>query len=204
VIGRLSTNCCVLYTTFAVKYRAQYQVSAMSYLVPVKSNTISVLLKHASTYNWTYLCCDCWFIDKSMRVILHICCQIMPASSCIRYVNNCPGQIKFIYISCYSGINIQVNVSPPILVKCRQFNARYIFHICSHIQPKSSRLRYVKSAPSQIKYNYSFSYSVFNIQLNVSPLLLLVYRQIGARYTPHLLRNTGHSSNIVLCHLWSR
>jgi hypothetical protein len=81
---------------------------------------------------------------------------------------------------------------------------RVILHICSHIQPKSSRLRYVKSAPSQIKYNYRFSYAVFNIQLNVSPLRLVVYRQIDACYTLHLLLNTGHNIQFMLCQLCSR
>jgi hypothetical protein len=79
-----------------------------------------------------------------------------------------------------------------------------ILHICSQIQPKSSRLRYVKSAPSQIKYNYSFSYAGFNIQLNVSPLRLVVYRQIDACYTSHLLLNTGHNIQFMLCQLCSR
>jgi hypothetical protein len=101
----------------------------------------------ASTFNWMYLRCDWWIIDKSMRVIHHICYQI---------------------------------------------------------QSTISGLRYVKSGPSQIQYNYFSWYSGSNIQLIVSPLRLVVYRQIDACYTSHLLPNTGHNIRITLCQLWSR
>jgi hypothetical protein len=52
-------------------------------------------------------------------------------------------------------------------------------------------LRSVKSGPSQIQYNYSSSYAGCNIQLNVSPMLLVVYRQLNARHTPHLQPNSA-------------
>jgi hypothetical protein len=133
-IGCLSTNRCVLYFTFSANYRAQYPVYAMPTLAPVKSNIITVLLMQASTFNWTYLRCDWWFIDKSMRAILHIYCRM---------------------------------------------------------QPNSTRLRNVKSGPTQIQCNYSSSYTGFNIQLNISPTRLVVYRHIYARYTPHLLPNAA-------------
>jgi hypothetical protein len=123
-------NRSALYSTFTAKYRAQQLVCAMSTLVLVKPNKVIVLLVRASIFNWTYLRCDWWFIDKSMRVILHSCCQIMRASSCIRYVNHCPGRIKYIYISCYSGFNIQLNVSPLRLVVYRQIDACYTSHSC--------------------------------------------------------------------------
>jgi hypothetical protein len=63
-----------------------------------------------------------------VRVIHHICCQIQCVSSCLRYVNHGPGQIKYSYISCYSGCNIELNVLPSIFVICRQLNARYNPH----------------------------------------------------------------------------
>jgi hypothetical protein len=146
-ISCLSTNCWVLYTTFAVNNRAQYPVYAMSNVVPVKSNISTFLDVQASIFNRTYLRSDWCFIDKSMRVILLTCCPINRVSSCFHYVNNGPGQTKYSYISCYSGINIQMNISPPIMVKCRQFIARY---------------------------------------------------------TPHSLPNTGHNIWFTLCQLWSR
>jgi hypothetical protein len=146
-IGGLSTNCYVSYTTFAFKYRAQYPVYAMPTLVPVKSNIFTVLVIQISIVNWTYLRPYWWYVGNSMRVILHI---------------------------------------------------------CSQIQPKSSSLRYVKSGPGQIQYNYFSWYSVFNIQLNGSPLQLVVYRLIDACYTPHLLPNKARVLLCTLYQLWSR
>jgi hypothetical protein len=80
---------------------------------------------------------------------------------------------------------------------------RLILHICSHLQPKSSTLRYVKSSPGQIQYIYSSSYAGINIQSIVSPLRLVVYRQIDARYTPHLLPNKARNLVLSLCQHWS-
>jgi hypothetical protein len=147
----------------------------MPTLVHVKTNIIIFLAILASMFNWKYLRRYWWYVDNSMRFILHICCQLTRVSSRLRYVNQGRCQIKYSNISCYSGINIQFNVPSSILVICRQFNA-FILHICSQIQPKSSSLRYVKSGPSQIQYNYSSSCAGINIQLNVSPLRLAVYR----------------------------
>jgi hypothetical protein len=81
---------------------------------------------------------------------------------------------------------------------------RVIHHICYQLQSTISGLRYFKSGPSQIQYNNSSSCAGINIQLNVSPLRLVVYRQIDARYTPHLLRNTEHYIGFTLCQLWTR
>jgi hypothetical protein len=79
---------------------------------------------------------------------------------------------------------------------------RAIHHICSQIQSRISGLRYVNSGPRQIQYNYSSSYAGFNIQLNVSPLRLVDYRQIDACYTSHLLPNTRHNIRFTLCQQW--
>jgi hypothetical protein len=113
--------------------------------VPGKPNKITFLGIQASIFNWTYLRCDWWIIDKSMRVILHICCQILATISGLCYANSAPVLIQYKYISSCSG---------------------------------------------------------FNIQLNVSPLRLAVYRQNVAWYTPHLLSNTGHNIRFTLCQQW--
>jgi hypothetical protein len=149
-IGRLSTNCCVLYSTFAVKYRAQYQVYAMPSLVPVKSNIVTFINIHSSIFNLPYLRRYWWSIDNSMRVILHLCSQIQPISARLRYVKSGPRQIQNNYSSSNAGINIQMNVSPLRLVLYRQ-SMRVILLICCQMQPKSSGLRYVNSGPSETK-----------------------------------------------------
>jgi hypothetical protein len=228
-------------------------------LVLVKPNKFTVLFVQASILTWTYLRCDWWLVDKSMRVIIHICCQTQGRISRLRYVKSGPGQMQYNYNSSYSVCNIQLNINPPILVIWRPSNARYtphlrpntghislfalrqpddsiklnvitdlhieasvinwtyfrcncrygdnsmlaILHLSSQMQPKSSGSCYVTSGPSQIQYNYSSSYGGFNFQLNVSPLRMVVYRQIDIYYTPHLQPHRAHNNRITQCQFWS-
>jgi hypothetical protein len=81
---------------------------------------------------------------------------------------------------------------------------RVKLHICCHTQGTITGLRYVKSCPRKIQYIYISWYSGFNIQLNVSPLILVICRQFNERYTPHFLPNTGNDIRFTLCHLYSR
>jgi hypothetical protein len=79
-----------------------------------------------------------------------------------------------------------------------------ILHIWCQIQSICSRLCYVNCCPEHIQYNNSSAYSGFNILLNVSALLLEIFRRFGARYTAHLVPNTEHMLPFVLCELLSR
>jgi hypothetical protein len=72
------------------------------------------------------------------------------------------------------------------------------------IQRTSSNLRYVDCGPGQIQCIYSSEYSGFNIQLNVSALILVISRQFNERYTAILVPNTAHLIQFTLCDLWSR
>jgi hypothetical protein len=83
-------------------------------------------------------------------------------------------------------------------------STRVIFYIFSQIQRTYSCLRYTNSGSGQIQYNYSSTYAGFNIHLNVSPQLLVVYRLIDPRYAPHLLPNTGQNIRFRLYQLWPR
>ena len=67
-----------------------------------------------------------------------------------------------------------------------------IFHIWCQAQCTSSGLRYVKSGPRQIQRSCSFVYSGLSIHTDVSPILLHMWLQLEARYTPNLLPNTVH------------
>jgi hypothetical protein len=71
------------------------------------------------------------------------------------------------------------------------------------IQCTAHSLRYVNCGPCHIQCNYSSVYSIFNIQLNVSALLLETSRQFNARYTARFVPNTVHSTQFTLCELWS-
>jgi hypothetical protein len=79
-----------------------------------------------------------------------------------------------------------------------------ILQIWCQIQRTSSGLRYVNYGPGHIQCIYSSTYSVFNIHLNVSALLLFISRQFNARYTANLLPNTAHILQFMLCELRSR
>jgi hypothetical protein len=73
-----------------------------------------------------------------------------------------------------------------------------------HKQRTPSTLRYVNCGPGHIQCSYSSAYTGFNIQLNVSALLLEIYRQFSMRHTANLVSNTAHTNQFSLCELWSR
>jgi hypothetical protein len=173
----------------------------MSTLVPIKSNIITVLCIHASIFNWAYLRRYWWYVANLVRVIHHICCHIQSTISCLRSVKSGSRQMQYNYSSSYAGFNIQLNVSPQRYC----YNSMGVkLHSCCQMQPKSSRSRYVNTGRSQIKYIYSSCHSGYNYQLNVSPLRLVVCRQIDAFYTPHLLPNAAWIVQITLCQHWTQ
>jgi hypothetical protein len=81
---------------------------------------------------------------------------------------------------------------------------RLILHSWCQIQRTSSSLRYVTCGPGHMECNYSYVYSGFNVQVNVSVLLLETSRQFNERYTANLVPNTAHILQFTLCELWSR
>jgi hypothetical protein len=62
----------------------------------------------------------------------------------------------------------------------------------------------VDCGPKHIQCNYSYAYSGFNIQVNVSELLLDICRQFTVRYTANMVPNTAHILQFTPCELWSR
>jgi hypothetical protein len=72
------------------------------------------------------------------------------------------------------------------------------------LQRTSSSLRHVNCGPGHIQSIYSSAYSDFIIQLNVSALLLEIWRQFNARYTAYLVPITAHTIQLSLCEQWSR
>jgi hypothetical protein len=143
-----------LYPTFTAKYSLHPPVYAMSTLVPVKSNAISVLHIQATIFNWTYLRCYWRYLDNSVRVILQTWCQIQRTSPDLRYMICGPGHIQCIYSSSYSGHNIQLNVSALILEISRK-SMRVIMQIWCHILRTPSSLSYVNEWSRDIQCKYS-------------------------------------------------
>jgi hypothetical protein len=74
----------------------------------------------------------------------------------------------------------------------------------SQIQRTSSSLHYVNCGPGHMQCSYISAYSGFNIQLNVSALILEICRQFNATYTAIIVPNIAHTLYITLCELWSR
>jgi hypothetical protein len=91
------------------------------------------------------------------------------------------------YLRCYSRY---LDNSKRVLLQTR-----------CQIQRISSSLRHVSCGPVHIQTNCCYAYLGFNIQLNVSALLLEISRQFNARYTANLMRNIAHISQFNLCEL---
>jgi hypothetical protein len=72
------------------------------------------------------------------------------------------------------------------------------------IQRTSSTLHYLNCGAWHIHCKYSSAYSVFNIQLNVSALLLEIFRHFDAHYTANWVPNIEHNNQFTLCELCSR
>jgi hypothetical protein len=166
-------------------------------MVQVKQNIFTFLPIQTSIFNWTYLRCDWWFIDKSMRVMLHIPAKYWPQYP----VYAMPSLLPF-KSNISTFIHVQASIFNWKYLRCDWWfvdkSMRVILHISCEILGTISGLRYATSGLRQIQFNYSSWHSGFNIQLNVSPLLLVACRQIEARYTPHLLTNTGNIRRFAL------
>jgi hypothetical protein len=72
------------------------------------------------------------------------------------------------------------------------------------IQRTHFRLPYLNCCSGHIQYIYSSAHSGFNIQLNVSALLLETRRHFDAHYTANWVPNIAHMLQFTLCELWSR
>jgi hypothetical protein len=173
-------------------------------VVPAIYNVITVPHILASICNWTYLRWYWKYIHNSMCVILQTWCQIQSTSSSLRYLNCGPGHIQCNYNSTCSGLNIQQNVAPLLLETSPQFNERYTANLEPNITHISQFTLCELCGPRHIQCNYSSTYSGFNIQLNLSALILEIYPQCNVRYTAIVMPNTEHFLQFTLYELWSR
>jgi hypothetical protein len=79
-----------------------------------------------------------------------------------------------------------------------------ILQTLCQLQRTSCSFRYVNSGAARIQCIYSSAYSILNIRLNVSALLLEICRYLHACYTANLVPNTEPILRFTLCELWSR
>jgi hypothetical protein len=85
-----------------------------------------------------------------------------------------------------------------------EYSMRLILQTLCQIQRTSSSLCCLDCSPGHIQCDYSSTYSVFNIQLNVSALLSEISRQLNALHTANVVPNIAHILQFTLCQLWSR
>jgi hypothetical protein len=115
-------------------------------------------------------------------------------------VNCSPGHIQCNYSISYAGINIRLNVSVLLLEIIGHIDERYTANFAPNTAQFFS-LRCLNRGPGHIQCNYSYTYSGFNIQQNVAPLLLEIYPQFNERYTANLEPNITHIPQFTLCEL---
>jgi hypothetical protein len=72
------------------------------------------------------------------------------------------------------------------------------------LQRTSSSFRYVNGGAARIGCIYCSAYSILIIRLNVSALLLEIWRYLHAYYTANFVPNTENILRFALCELWSR
>jgi hypothetical protein len=72
------------------------------------------------------------------------------------------------------------------------------------LQRTSSSFRYVNGGAARIGCIYFSAYSILIIRLNVSALLLEIWRYLHAYYTANFVPNTEPILRFALCELWSR
>jgi hypothetical protein len=145
----------------------------------------------ASIFNWTYLRCYWKHLDISVRVILQKWCQIQCTSSRLRYVNFSPDIYNVTTVP-----HIQNSIINWTHLRCYRRHLdntmSVILQTWCQIQRTSSCLRYMNCVPGHKQCSYSSAYLDFNIQLNVSPLLLEICRHFGARYISNLVPNIAY------------
>jgi hypothetical protein len=81
---------------------------------------------------------------------------------------------------------------------------RVILQSWCQLQHTSASVRYVNSGAAIIQCIYSSAYSILNIRLNVSALLLEICWYLHACYTANFVPNTEPILRFALCVLWSR
>jgi hypothetical protein len=118
-------------------------------------------------------------------------------------VNCRPGHIQCNYSTSYSGFNIRLNVSVLLSEIIGHVEERCTATLVPNI-PRILWFTLCELWSRDIQCNYRSAYTGFNIQLNVTALLLEISRQFSERYTANLVANTAHNHQFAQCEQWSR
>jgi hypothetical protein len=118
-------------------------------------------------------------------------------------VNCRSGHIQCNYSTSYSGFNIRLNVSVLLLEIIGHIDERYTANLVPKV-PHILWFTVCEVWSRDIQCNYSSSYSGFNIQMNVSALILEISRQFDVRYAANSMPNTAYNHQFTQCELRSR
>ena len=148
---------CAIYSVVATKYSSHHLVCAMSNPDPVKSSVNAVMHDQGSIRRSTWLSFCCRYVDKTGRVIFHIDCHTLGASSGLSHVKYGTSQIQRICSFAHSSLIFKW-VYLRFYSKYVHNRMHFILHICCQIQHTSDSLHIVKTGLGEIQRDCSFGY----------------------------------------------
>jgi hypothetical protein len=155
-------------------------------MVPDINNVFSAPHIQSWIFNWRYLRWYWWYDDNPMRVILQTWCQYSAQPPVYAMCTLVPDIYNVI-----TAPHIQTSIFNCTYLRCYRGyvdNSMWvILQSWCQIQRKTTSLHNVNSGPGHIKCIYCSAYSDLNIQLNVSAMLLEIYRQFNVRYTENMV-----------------
>jgi hypothetical protein len=142
-----------------------------------------------------------------MFVIIHYLCRIRRTSLALVYINTGPCHVTWFYCWSYTGISIQLTVSPSLFDISRKFLC-VIMPTCRRIHGTSLGLVYINTGPSHVIWFYCCSYTRISNQHNISPLLFdtswhfdVSYNPLLEQHIPHVIPFELYSHWTLSCHI---
>jgi hypothetical protein len=139
-----------------------------------------------------------------MRVILHSWCQIQRTSSSLRNVTCGPDHIQSIFCTAYLGFNIQNEGSSLSIIGISTIQWAFYCKLGANYSPVPLAFAMWTVVPHVYNVFTAPQYSILNIRLNVSALLLEICRYLHACDTANFVPNTEPNLRFALCEMWSR
>jgi hypothetical protein len=193
---------CPLYCKFDAKYSAHHPVYPMWTVVPDIYNVITARLFRLQ-YSADRICAA---IGDISTIQCALYCKLGAKYSALPTVY----AIWTAFPDMYNAItapHIQASIFNWTYRRCYwrylDNDMRVLLQTWWQIQRTSSRLCYLDCGHGHIQCKYSFAYSGFNIQMNVSALLQGIYRLFNVRYRANMVPNTTQALQFTLPELWS-
>jgi hypothetical protein len=138
-----------------------------------------------------------------MFIVIPCWCRKHSTSLGLEYVNTGPCRIIWFYRCSYTGIWIQLNVSPSLFANIENSMCIIIPSWC-RIHRISLGIVYITTRPRHITRFYHCSYTGINILHNVSQSLFDISRQLDVCYNPLLVQYTQRVTRISLYKHWTQ